>query len=346
MIKIKINTPSKKASKKVAAYAFAAITMAAGSVSQAAESLKEPVNLKVTTFRVGSSWYVYGVTLGELLRKNLPEGSTVDTPPGGGGTANPLLVSRGKADIGLGFGVVNSWAQRGQFFYDKPVDNLRGLVGGLDSAYLGIVANEADGPDTLEEYIQNNPSPEVLLLKKGSFGAYSGEQVMGLIGASEEKVQDNGGNYTFTDFNTVKSSFASGRGDLFLQIMMRGQPTFTEMAESGDITFLQLSDKTLNLLTTDYGWNTATLPAGVYRGQDKPKNLPFTTTSIMTSTDMDDLTAYTIVKSICEHQDAFKAGHKALASFDCATSAWDEKLIGLPLHEGAARYYREQGWIK
>nr|WP_067286978.1 TAXI family TRAP transporter solute-binding subunit [Marinobacterium profundum] len=342
MITIKARRPG----KIVEIWLLAAAALTVVPAAQAIDPLEEPVSLKVSSFKVGSSWYVYGVTLGELLRKHFAEGSIVDTPPGGGGTANPLLVARGKADLGLGFGVVNNWAQKGQFFYDQPLGNIRGLVGGLDSYYLGITANEPQAPDTLEAYVQHRPDANVLLLKKGSFGSYAGEQVLDLVGASQEAVSSQGGNYTFTDFNTVKSAFASGRGDLFIQVMTRGQPTFTELAETRDISFLQLTDETLDGMEARYGWNTGTLPAGIYRSQELPLRLPLTTTSIIASAELDDSLAYGVVKTICENQDAFKAGHKALSEFDCATLAWNEELIGLPLHDGAARYYREQGWIQ
>ena len=61
---------------------------------------------------------------------------------------------------------------------------------------------------------------------------------------------------------------------------------------------------------------------------------------------MSDDLAYTIVKTICEKTDKLKAAHKALAGFDCSKEVWKEEVNGLPLHAGAARYYRERGWLK
>lgn len=314
--------------------------------SNAAEVSGEPVALKVASFRVGSSWYVYGVTLGEMLRNKLPKGSTIDTPPLGGGTANPLLISSGRAQFGFGFSVANVWATKGTGFFKKPITNLRGLIGGLDQYYLGVVARGKLKENTLEKYVNNASGVRVILLKKGSFGSYSGQQLLSMVGAGEEELKARKGSYQFTDFGTIKAAFPTNRADLFIQVITRGHPAVMEMSQTADVTFLGLGEKMQAQFRKRFGWGEATLPAGTFRGQDKSIVLPATTTSMFASTDMSDETAYTIVKTVCENQDKFRAGHKALSNFDCAKTAWDEKLIGLTLHSGAARYYRERDWLK
>ncbi len=139
--------------------------------SQAKDPFKEPVQLKIASFKMGTCWYIYGVILEDFLHKSFAPGSTVDTPPGGGGTAtNPLLVSRGKSDIGFGFSVVSIWAREGRLFYKKPINNLRGLVGGFGKYYLGVVANAPNTPPTIEEYIKGKDI-DVFMFKKGRYKA-------------------------------------------------------------------------------------------------------------------------------------------------------------------------------
>ncbi len=325
----------------------AAALIAVSSFTATAAEVQEPAELRVGSFRQGSSWYVYGVTLGELLRKELPDGSRIDTPPLGGGTANPLLIARDKADIALSFAVVNRWARAGTELFDEPQEDLRALMGGLDQYYLGMVANGSDADGTLDAFVEKTaPELRIMLLRRGSFGSYAGEQVLRTIGADEQTISDGGGSYTFTDFSTVKSAFPAGRTDLFIQVMTRGHPAITEIAETTDVSFLEPAEETLATLQEEYGWQAATLQPGAFRGQDRALRLPGTTTSVIVSADMSEALAYTIVKTVCENQDAFRAGHKALAGFDCAEDAWRAENNGLPLHAGAQRYYREQGWIE
>ncbi|MDN3516530.1 TAXI family TRAP transporter solute-binding subunit [Aquisalimonas lutea] len=314
-----------------------------GGVAQA--ELNDPVDLRVASFREGSSWHVYSVTLGQMLREQLPAGSTIDTPPLGGGTANPSLIDQGKADIGLSFAVVNRWADDGVELFEERKENLRGLIGGLDQYYLGIIANDEDAEPTLGGYLEENPATRVMLLRRGSFGSYSGEQLLAELGVDGDELGARGGSLTFTGFNTIKEAFPAGRTDLFVQVMTRGHPAITEIAETADVTFLEPGEGTLNAMMDQYGWGAATLPAGTFRGQERELSLLGTTTALIASTGLSEEAAYAIVKTVCEDLDAFRRGHGALSEFDCETQAWRDENIGLPLHAGAERYYREQGWI-
>ena len=79
-----------------------------------------------------------------LMGCALPEGSTIDTPPLGGGHANVRLVSAGKADLALSHAMTNRWAAEGIVAYDAPIRNIRALMGGLDTYYLNITAAGAE----------------------------------------------------------------------------------------------------------------------------------------------------------------------------------------------------------
>lgn len=307
----------------------------------------QPVNLTIGSFRQGSSWYVYAVNLAELLAKNLPEGSTVDSPPIAGGTGNPPLVSSGKADMAFGMAVVGSWAEEGKHAFEAPIGNLRALVGGWDQYYLIPMArSEASGG--LESLFQTErKTAHVTLLARGSIGSFGGEQLLEIINAGEADLTKAGGSYEFGSFDMVKSRFASGTGDVFVQVGTEGHPGITEIAQATPSTFLQPSQETLDEMTRLYGWEQAILPAGTFPGQDKDVKLPGTTTTLFASAEMDEQLAYTVVKTICENIGTLQNAHQALASFDCeASKVWTQEVNGLPLHPGAERYYRERGWLQ
>jgi TRAP-type uncharacterized transport system substrate-binding protein len=60
---------------------------------------------------------------------------------------------------------------------------------------------------------------------------------------------------------------------------------------------------------------------------------------------MPDWEAYAITKALCEHKEQMVAATRALAGFK-PEDAWRPDNVNLPLHPGAARYYRERGWLK
>ncbi|MPZ45879.1 MAG: TAXI family TRAP transporter solute-binding subunit [Betaproteobacteria bacterium] len=55
-------------------------------------------------------------------------------------------------------------------------------------------------------------------------------------------------------------------------------------------------------------------------------------------------TVYAVVKAVFDNFDEFKKLHPALAHLDPKNMIKDG--LSAPLHEGAARYYKEKGWIK
>jgi uncharacterized protein len=326
-----------------------AVAAACLSVSvAAAQNVTKPVNLTIGSFAQGSSWYVYSVALGELLRGTLPAGSTIDTPPIAGGLANPSLVSSGKAQIAFGMAVVGNWALEGKHgAFKEPLPTLRALVGGWDDYYLVPLARgKGISPDLADYFKTVQPKARVTLLQRGSIGGYGGQQLLEIAGAGEQALAGRGGNYEFGSFDMVKSRFAAGSADIFVQVATLGHPSVTEMAQSLPVTFLEPSKAVLDTMTKQYGWEVRMLPAGTFPGQDKEIALPGTTTVLFASTAMPDDLAYAITRTVCEQTDKLRASHKALSKFDCSDGKWKREVTGLPLHPGAERYFKEKGWLK
>jgi hypothetical protein len=53
---------------------------------------------------------------------------------------------------------------------------------------------------------------------------------------------------------------------------------------------------------------------------------------------------YVVVKTVFDNLDEFKKLHPALANLKAEDMV--KNGLSAPLHEGAARYYKEKGWIK
>jgi len=85
------------------------------------------------------------------------------------------------------------------------------------------------------------------------------------------------------------------------------------------------------------------IPAGTYPNQDKPiPSYGFKATLVADSRVDEDL-VYWVTRSVEENIDVFRARHPALANVNARDMF--EKGNFLPFHEGAARYWREVGWL-
>jgi uncharacterized protein len=66
--------------------------------------------------------------------------------------------------------------------------------------------------------------------------------------------------------------------------------------------------------------------------------------TFVTSAKASDDMVYTLVKAVFENFDDFKKLHPAFANLNPENMVKDG--LSAPLHNGAAKYYKEKGWIK
>jgi len=90
-------------------------------------------------------------------------------------------------------------------------------------------------------------------------------------------------------------------------------------------------------------YRSATIPGGMYRGNDADTQTFGVGATFVTSSDVSEDAVYIVVKSVMENIDDFKKLHPAFANLDPKEMA--TAGLSAPLHDGAAKYYREQGWI-
>jgi TRAP transporter TAXI family solute receptor len=93
----------------------------------------------------------------------------------------------------------------------------------------------------------------------------------------------------------------------------------------------------------DY-YRSATIPGGMYRGSDEDVSTFGVGATFVTSASVSEDAVYAVVSSVFENFDAFKKLHPAFAHLDPKQMASDG--LSAPLHAGAAKYYKEQGWIE
>ena len=70
--------------------------------------------------------------------------------------------------------------------------------------------------------------------------------------------------------------------------------------------------------------------------------LPPETAELVTGADVADDLVYDVVSSVFENLDVLRSAHPALGGLDPPAML---EGLSAPLHPGAARYYREQGWL-
>ncbi|MEL6979504.1 MAG: TAXI family TRAP transporter solute-binding subunit [Pseudomonadota bacterium] len=104
------------------------------------------------------------------------------------------------------------------------------------------------------------------------------------------------------------------------------------------------NDSVAKLVDENSFYRTATIPGGMYRGNDGDVETFGVGATFVTSADVPEEVVYTVVSAVFENLDQFRGLHPAFANLEAATMATDS--LSAPLHPGAERYYREAGLIK
>ncbi len=252
--------------------------------------------------------------------------------------APPNAPGLGPVDFGataLQF-LCSAYHGTGIYAHDKPMSNLR-LIANIQSPWYLIVAARADTGITDFSQIRqrrwpvrifaapNDPMTRAIL-------AYYGLSVKSITGAGGYVSQAQ------PDLSNFDIIIHGG--------FMTTAPEFrvlNEVSQKFDLNYMQLPGPLLAKLAQEPEIRRGTIPVGLLRGIE----LPIATvvrdgTVIYTRADVPDSFAYDVARAMDQHQDLLQWTNQDF-SYNIH-NAW--KACDVPLDPGAARYYREMGYMK
>jgi TRAP transporter TAXI family solute receptor len=117
-----------------------------------------------------------------------------------------------------------------------------------------------------------------------------------------------------------------------------------EATTSCDAILVNVTGPEIDALVSenDY-YRTAVIPGGMYRGSDEDTMTFGVGATFVSSTNVPENTIYVVVKAVFENFDDFKKLHPAFANLKKEEMVKDG--LSAPLHDGAAKYYKEVGLI-
>ncbi|MCD8170027.1 MAG: TAXI family TRAP transporter solute-binding subunit [Clostridiales bacterium] len=305
----------------------------------------QAVTLDLVTGSTGTSWYSYGATFAEVLPKGLPSGSMINAAAEGGATSNPIQVSNGTYQLGIGYNLSDKWAFGGESLYTEPYDNLRGIAGYLDTFYYIAVVRTDAGWTDLADVAANHIPINISVLPAGNMGNIVASMIFEYYGMTFDDIIAWGGKVEYADWGTSVENIKDGRTDFICHNITQGHAAVTELASTVDMTFIQFPQDMIDTFVDEKGFSPETLPANCFKGQDTDIRTFGVTSTLFCSTELPDDVAYGIARALCENVEDIRAGHTALQRFT-VESACDPGGMGIPLHPGAEQYYKEAGLLE
>jgi TRAP transporter TAXI family solute receptor len=252
-------------------------------------------------------------------------------------SATPIPPPKGPVDFGA-TAVHFLWAAyqgSGAYAADGPMKNLRLLANIQDPLYL-VVAVKTDSGITDLRQIKEKKMPVRII---GNLEASYSDAVLGYYGITAKELESWGG-------RMVRSS-AEGRKnfDVVIHEASRGNPPefdlFNEISETTRLRYLDLPDELLGQMATKFELERHDIPVGFLRGIERTiPTVARSGTVVYGRADMPDDFAYAVARALDEQQGLFAWSNNTF-SYNRHTVG---KAFGVPLHPGAARYYREKGY--
>lgn len=176
----------------------------------------------------------------------------------------------------------------------------------------------------------------------------------------------NPGSGTLGTYEVIEKAMGWKRGDLKLAAQMKSSETAKAVCDGKIDAYFWLvghpsaltqesiascATKLVNaqapaidkLVADNPYYRVATIPAGMYNNKEDIKTFGVGATFV-TSSDVPEKVVYTVVSGVFENFDNFKKLHPAFKHLKAEEMIKDS--LSAPLHAGAAKYYKEKGWLK
>jgi TRAP transporter TAXI family solute receptor len=113
-----------------------------------------------------------------------------------------------------------------------------------------------------------------------------------------------------------------------------------DLAAGRDVKLLDLADSIDGMKKLNPGYTLVTVPADTYPKQTQAVKVIGYATHIVASCKLPEDIVYAMTKTMAQNVDSMAAVNKAIAGLAPKDMAQD---IGVPFHEGAAKFYKEAG---
>lgn len=287
--------------------------------------------IDMTTGGTGGTYYPVGGAIAQILSDNIDD-MTVNSLIGNASVANCELIGEGGTDLALVQNNVAYWAYEGVgAFEDNKIDNLRG-IGSLYPEAIQIVALKESGITSVEDLKGKRVSVGVL----GSGVHFDVENILKVHKMTEK------------DFEALYLSFSEAAAKLKgnqidAAFVTAGYPTSSvlDVNLEREIVIVPIEpDKIEAMMETLPFYSSAVIPADTYSGVSDDVLTVTTLAMLVVGHEIDDDVVYEITKTLWEHRDELEGAHENGRDITVDSAL---QGMGIPLHPGAAKYYKEIG---
>lgn len=287
------------------------------------------------TADTGGSMYPAGAAVSQVWTNNV-EGVKCNTQTSTGSFQNCQDVSTGEVDVAVATSdvVLNAYNGTGKFADIGKLDNLR-VIGAVYTSVLSGVALKSSGLTYIHDLLGKRVAvgPAASATENATLAAFD---VMGI----------DSSNTSLENLGLGDGADSVGDGILDAAFGFAGLPIGGQLnlAATKEIQVLDMTQEEIDkVLAGNAAYIQTKIPAGTYTGQDNDANTFGVKCLIIVTADMDADLVYDLCKAMNEHTEELAAGNALLK--DMTDPSFLCTQMPIPLHDGAQKYYSEQGLI-
>ncbi len=308
----------------------------AGLAAAALLTVAAPIRAQADTFinvlTGGTSgvYYPVGVALTKIIGEKVPgTRPTVQATKASVENLNLVQQGRGELALTLGDSLKAAWVGEEEAGFKTKLDKLRG-VAAVYPNYIQIVATKESGIRTLADLKGKRIS--VGAARSGTeLNARAVFAAAGLSYKDMSKVE-------YLPFGESVELMKNRQLDATLQSAGIGVASLRDLSTSVDIVVVDVPASVVDKIGAPFV--KATIPANTYRGQDAEVATAAVINFLVTRSDLSDDIVYGMTKAMWDNLAELHAAHSAVRVMKL------EGALGgmpVPLHPGAARFYKEKG---
>jgi len=320
--------------KPLVMFAAIAAALAAAPAAQAQQKF-----ITIGTGGVTGVYYAAGGAICRLVNKDRAKhGIRCSVESTGGSVFNINTIKAGELDMGVAQSDVHFNAAKGvaMFQKDGPFKELRAVFA-LHPEPVTVVARK-------EANIKSFADFKGKRFNVGNPGSGTRSSLEELIGAMGWKLSD------FSLASELKAdehgpALCDGKIDGFFYLVGHPSANIQDPTTVCGAKLVSVTGPAVDKLVKEKPYYAkATIPAGLYPGNDQPTQTYGVLATFVSSSKVPADTIYAVVKGVFDNFDEFKKLHPALAVLDPKSMIKDG--LSAPLHDGAVKYYKEKGWVK
>jgi TRAP transporter TAXI family solute receptor len=315
--------------------ALAAGLLVAGVIAPSAQAQQKYIT--IGTGGVTGVYYAAGGAICRLVNKDRKaHGIRCSVESTGGSVFNINTIKAGELDMGVAQSDVHFNAAKGMGQFKEPMPELRAVFGLHPEPVTVVVRKEAN--------IRSFADLKGKRFNVGNPGSGTRSSLDELIGAMGWKLSD------FSLASELKAdehgpALCDGKIDGFFYLVGHPSANIQDPTTVCGAKLVSVTGPAAEKLVKEKAYYAkATIPGGLYPNNPQATETYGVLATFVSSSKVPSDTIYQVVKAVFDNFDEFKKLHPALAVL--TQQAMIKDGLSAPLHDGAAKYYKEKGWLK